>query len=362
MSWKDQLKNGLRSADDLDPSVPAEVARAFKVRAPRPYLDLIDPTDPNDPIAAQVIPDARELDFRPEELEDPIGDAAKSPVPRLTHRYPDRVLLYPTYQCAVYCRHCFRKEAINDGNRGFSRAALTTALAYVGAHPEVREVILTGGDPLLLTDDQLAWLRAEIEAIPHVRLLRVHTRIPVVLPDRVTPGLVAALDGRLTVVIVAHFNHPREITASAASAARALRKGGYVLMNQAVLLRGINDSADVLEDLCRELVYSLGMIPYYLHHCDLTRGLSHLRVPIEEGLAIVGALRGRLSGVCQPTYVLDLPGGGGKIPLGPSYVEGREAHRWLFRSWEGAVVPYVEVLSADLPVVGGSSQGQGGGG
>ena len=349
--WKQDLAAGVRRAADLDrlPLSEAEragvaaTADAFKVRAPASYLARIDWSDPADPVRLQVVPDARELDVAPGERADPIGDAAYSPVPRLTHRYPGRALLYPTYQCAVYCRHCFRKEDLNDGNRGFSPPALEDALAYIASHPEIREVILTGGDPLLLPDDGLAWLRDRIAATGHVRLLRVHTRVPVVLPGRVTDGLVAALRGAVQVAVVLHVNHARELGPEAEDAARALREAGFMLLNQAVLLRGVNDSADALTELFEALVYRLGCKPYYLHHCDLTRGLSHLRVPLDRGQALMAALRGRVSGLCLPEYVLDLPGGDGKIPVGPSFVEAREGHRWLFRGWRGGLHPYDEV-------------------
>ena len=350
--WKADLRAGLRGAHDLHrlplsdeerASIDA-AATAYKVRAPRPYLDLIDWTDADDPIRRQVIPAAAELTFAPGELTDPIGDHRHSPVARLTHRYPDRVLLYPTYHCAVYCRHCFRKESINDTHDGYTRAALAPALAYVAAHAELREVILTGGDPFVLGDHQLSELRADLEAVPHLRLLRVHTRIPVVLPSRITPELVAALKGRLMVCIVTHFNHPREITPAAAAACRLLREAGFMLLNQTVLLRGINDDAATLRALFQELVYTLGAKPYYLHHCDQTRGLSHFRTTVDQGLDLMRSLRGHLSGVCVPHYMLDLPGGDGKIPLGPSYVRARDGDSWTFSTYDDQVHEYREIL------------------
>lgn len=351
-AWQDDVRAGVRHVRDLDslPLSPAERAAAqagatrHKVRIPKAYLDLIDWSDPADPIRAQVIPSPEELAEQEGELDDPIADHAFSPVPRLTHRHADRVLLFPTYQCAVYCRFCFRKESLTSIGRGYTREALEPAFAYIEAHPEIREVILTGGDPLSLPDKALAEIRARIEAVPHVRLLRIHTRVPVALPSRVTSGLVRSLQGRLMVTIVTHFNHAREITTAAEAACRTLRQGGFVLLNQSVLLKGVNDTVEVLEELCRELMYRLGVKPYYLHHGDLARGMAHRRTTIAEGQALVSALRARLSGICNPVYVLDLPDGGGKVPLGPSYVEAQDGETWWIRGQDGEVRAYREVV------------------
>ncbi|TPM34351.1 KamA family radical SAM protein [Mesorhizobium sp. B2-3-5] len=351
-TWQDDIRQGVRHVRDLAslPLSPAERAAAqeaasrHKVRAPKAYLDLIDWNDPADPIRAQVIPSPGELEEAEGELGDPIADHDFSPVPRLTHRHADRVLLFPTYQCAVYCRFCFRKESLTSIGRGYTREALEPALAYIAAHPEIREVILTGGDPLSLPDKALAEIRARIEAIAHVRLLRVHTRVPVALPSRITSGLVEALQGRLMVTIVTHFNHAREITDAAEAACRTMRQAGFVLLNQSVLLKGVNDNVEVLEELCRELMYRLGVKPYYLHHGDLARGMAHRRTTIAEGQALVEALRGRLSGICNPVYVLDLPEGGGKVPLGSCHVEERDGDSWRIRGLDGAVRDYREIV------------------
>ncbi|RWN28419.1 MAG: KamA family radical SAM protein [Mesorhizobium sp.] len=351
-AWQDDVRAGVRHMRDLDslPLSPAERAAAqaaatrHKVRIPKAYLDLIDWSDPADPIRAQVIPSPEELAEQEGELDDPIADHAFSPVPRLTHRHADRVLLFPTYQCAVYCRFCFRKESLTSIGRGYTREALEPAFAYIEAHPEIREVILTGGDPLSLPDKALAEIHARIEAVPHVRLLRIHTRVPVALPSRVTPGLVRSLQGRLMVTVVTHFNHAREITDAAEQACRTLRQAGFVLLNQSVLLKGVNDTVEVLEELCRELMYRLGVKPYYLHHGDLARGMAHRRTTIAEGQALASALRARLSGICNPVYVLDLPDGGGKVPLGPSYVEAQDGESWRIRGQDGEVRAYMEIV------------------
>lgn len=352
LDWQDDVRQGVRHVRDLDrlPLSPAERAAAqeaasrHKVRAPKAYLDLIDWNDPADPIRAQVIPSADELEETEGELGDPIADHEFSPVPRLTHRHADRVLLFPTYQCAVYCRFCFRKESLTSIGRGYTREALEPALAYIADHPEIREVILTGGDPLSLPDKALAEIFARIEAIAHVRLLRIHTRVPVALPSRITSGLVAALQGRLMVTVVTHFNHAREITPATEVACRTMRQAGFVLLNQSVLLKGVNDTVEVLEELCRELMYRLGVKPYYLHHGDLARGMAHRRTTIAQGQALVEALRARLSGICNPVYVLDLPEGGGKIPLGPCPIEGRDGENWRIRGLDGKVRGYREIV------------------
>ncbi len=351
-AWQDDVRQGVRHVRDLAslPLSPGERAAAqgaaanHKVRIPKAYLDLIDWNDPADPIRAQVIPLPEELVEQDGELGDPIADHGFSPVPRLTHRHADRVLLFPTYQCAVYCRFCFRKESLTAIGRGYTREALEPALAYIAGHPEIREVILTGGDPLSLPDKALAEIRARIEAIAHVRLLRIHTRVPVALPSRITSGLVEALQGRLMVTVVTHFNHAREITPATETACRTMRQAGFVLLNQSVLLKGVNDTVEVLEELCRELMYRLGVKPYYLHHGDLARGMAHRRTTIAEGQALAGALRARLSGICNPVYVLDLPEGGGKVPIGPCYVEAREGESWRLRGLDGEVRGYREVV------------------
>ncbi|MER8574218.1 KamA family radical SAM protein [Mesorhizobium sp. M1338] len=353
-TWQAEIRAGVRHVRDLAslPLSPSERAAAqaaaanHKVRVPKAYLDLIDWNDPADPIRAQVIPSPDELVEQEGELDDPIADHEFSPVPRLTHRHADRVLLFPTYQCAVYCRFCFRKESLTSIGRGYTREALEPALAYIADHSEIREVILTGGDPLSLPDKALAEIFARIEAIPHVRLLRLHTRVPVALPSRITPGLVAALQGRLMVTIVTHFNHPREITPATETACRTMRQAGFVLLNQSVLLKGVNDTVEVLEELCRELMYRLGVKPYYLHHGDLARGMAHRRTTIAQGQALASALRARLSGICNPVYVLDLPEGGGKVPIGPCYVEGRDGEGWRLRGLDGAVREYTEIVGA----------------
>jgi lysine 2,3-aminomutase len=297
------------------------VAARYAIAITPSMAALIDPTDPNDPIARQFVPDAAELAGAPEERADPIGDAAHSPIDGIVHRYPDRVLLKLLHVCPVYCRFCFRREMVGPGGpAALSPAALDAALDYIRTRPAIWEVILTGGDPLALSDRRLGAIMAALAAIDHVRIMRLHTRVPVVDPARVSEKLVAALRiaGKATYVAL-HANHPREFTPAAKAACARLIDSGIPMVSQTVLLRGVNDDADVLGSLMRLFVENR-IKPYYLHHGDLAPGTGHLRTDIATGQALMRALRGRLSGLCQPAYVLDIPGGYGKTPVGPSYL------------------------------------------
>jgi lysine 2,3-aminomutase len=284
---------------------------------------LMDPSDPADPIARQFVPTEAELVPAPGESADPIGDEAHSPVPGIVHRYPDRVLLKVTHSCAVYCRFCFRREVVGPGGaQALSPAALDAALAYIAAHPAIWEVILTGGDPLMLSPRRMADVMRRLAAIDHVRIVRFHTRVPVVDPERVTDALVDAMlaSGKTTWLAV-HANHPREFTPAARAACDRLLAAGIPLVGQTVLLRGVNDDPATLEALMRGFVEAR-IKPYYLHHGDFAPGTGHFRLSLAEGQALVKSLRGRVSGLAQPTYVLDIPGGHGKVPVGPGYLAG----------------------------------------
>jgi lysine 2,3-aminomutase len=298
-----------------------DVAARYAVAVPPALADLIDPLDPHDPIARQFVPDTAELDIQPQERADPIGDDAHSPVEGIVHRYPDRVLLKLTPVCAVYCRFCFRREMVGPGKPGMlSAAARAEALRYIAAHPQIWEVILTGGDPLVLSARRLKETLRALAAIEHVKIVRIHTRVPVAAPERITPELVRALKikGKPTYVAV-HANHPRELTREARVALARLADAGLPLLGQSVLLKGVNDTPEVLEALMRALVEAR-VKPYYLHHGDLAPGTAHLRTDIATGQRLMRSLRGRVSGLCQPEYVLDIPGGYGKSPIGPSYI------------------------------------------
>lgn len=325
------MSRALRSAADLVAAGLVDATRqaaieavgeSYAIALTRAVVDLIDPADPNDPIARQFVPDPRELVTTPEERADPIGDEAFSPVPGVVHRYPDRVLLKLVHACPVYCRFCFRRETVGPGGANhLSDAALDAAFGYVAARPEIWEVILTGGDPLMLSLRHIADIVERLARLDHVKILRLHTRVPSVDPARVTPELVALLRGaRQTVYVALHANHARELGPAAAAACALFGDAGIPMLSQSVLLRGVNDDAATLAALMRRFV-ELRVKPYYLHHPDLAPGTAHFRLSIEAGRALVRALRGNLSGLAQPHYVLDIPGGAGKSPIGPNYVE-----------------------------------------
>jgi lysine 2,3-aminomutase len=302
---------------------------------------LVDPADPADPVARQFVPDARELDADPRERADPIGDDAHSPVAGVVHRYPDRVLLKATHTCAVYCRFCVRREMVGpEGEGTLTPAELEAALAYIASRPEVWEVILTGGDPLVLSARRLGELMARLAAIGHVKVVRLHTRVPAVDPEAVTPELVAALKSPAQAVYLAlHADHPRELTAACRAACGRLVDAGIPMLSQSVLLRGVNDDSATLGALLRALV-ECRIKPYYLHHGDLAPGTAHLRTTITQGQALMRALHGRVSGLCQPAYVLDIPGGHGKSPIGPSYLRAATDDAFEIEDFKGAVHPY----------------------
>ena len=297
------------------------VAARYAVAVTPAMAELIDAADPGDPIARQFVPDPAELVSAPGEDPDPIGDFAHSPVEGIIHRYPDRVLLKPTHLCAVYCRFCFRREMVGpEGLEPLSPAALDAALAYIASRPEVWEVIVTGGDPLVLSPRRLRELMLRLAAMDHVKVVRFHTRVPAVDPGRITDEVVGALKSPNQAVYVAlHADHPRELTAAARGACARIVDAGIPMVSQSVLLRGVNDDPETLGALMRAFVESR-IKPYYLHHGDLAPGASHHRTTLAEGRALMRALRGALSGLAQPTYVLDIPGGHGKVPVGPDYL------------------------------------------
>ena len=328
------------------PALPA-VAQRFAIAITPAMQTLIDPRKPDDPIARQFIPHPAELELRAEELRDPIGDNAHSPVKGIVHRYPDRVLLKLTEVCAVYCRFCFRRELIGPHSaQGLNDDELEAALDYIARTPDIWEVILTGGDPLVLSPRRLQAVIERLAAIPHLQIVRIHTRIPVVAPERVDSALLQALQSRLPVYLLLHCNHARELTPSARAACERLADAGIVLLSQSVLLRGVNDDYASLEALMRALVASR-VKPHYLHHPDLAPGTGHFRLSPEQGIALLRELRQRLSGLCQPTYILEIPGGHGKVPLGSvhfgrdeqgAWIEGLDGQRYPYRD-DGVPLP-----------------------
>jgi lysine 2,3-aminomutase len=308
----------------LSPEKRAEIERVaerYTIAISPAMAALIDRDDPADPIARQFVPNAAELMTAPEERNDPIGDLAHSPVEGIVHRYPDRVLLKAVHICPVYCRFCFRREMVGPQGLGtLSPEAMDNAFAYIAAHAEIWEVILTGGDPLVLSPRRLTEIMQRLAAIEHVKIVRLHTRVPVVEPERIGQDLITALKASgKTVYVALHANHPRELTITARAACAQLVDAGIVMVSQSVLLRGINDDPDILAALMRAFVETR-IKPYYLHHPDLAPGTSHFRLSLEEGRTLVAGLRGRVSGLCQPTYVLDIPGGHGKAVIGADAV------------------------------------------
>jgi lysine 2,3-aminomutase len=314
----------LAEAGLIDPARLPEleaVAARYAVAVTPDLAALIDPADPHDPIAAQFIPSGAELDIRPDESADPVGDETHSPVHGVVHRYPDRALLKVTHACATYCRFCFRREMVGPGGLGtLTPDELDAAFAYIAATPVLWEIILTGGDPLVLSPRRLAEVMVRLAAIAHVKVVRLHTRVPAVDPARITPDLVEALKCEGKAVYVAlHANHVRELTPAARAACATLIDAGIPMLSQTVLLKGVNDDPETLSQLMRAFVETR-IRPYYLHHPDLAPGTGHLRTGIAEGQAIMRAMRGNLSGLAQPVYVLDIPGGHGKVPVGPGYL------------------------------------------
>ena len=315
---QDLLDAGLISSEQA--AAVDQVAQQFSMAVTQDVVDLLDLSESNDPIAQQFIPDTRELNILPEELADPIGDFLHAPVKGIVHRYPDRVLLKTIHVCPVYCRFCFRREVVGNDGEGLTPQELETALDYIRNHSEIWEVILTGGDPLILSKAKLRNIIQALEQIDHVDVIRIHTRVPVVDPSRIDEEVAQILKVSKPVYIAIHTNHSKEFSEAARKAIATLADAGIPLVSQTVLLKGVNDDPETLTQLFRTIVKNR-IKPYYLHHGDLAKGTSHFRTTIQEGQALMRTLRGRISGLCQPTYVLDIPGGYGKVPIGPNYLQ-----------------------------------------
>ncbi len=363
--WLRQDRAAVRDVDGLARLFPlaanrlrgaAEAARRFRMKITPYYLDLMDAGDPACPLVKLAVPDMRELAVQSGELEDPTGDEnpgmGNRSVPRMVHRYPGRVLLMPTARCGGYCRHCFRRRLAGKADQEASEDELAAAVSYIAQRPSINEVILSGGDPLMLTDERLVPLLDRLRTIAHVRVLRIHTRMPVVNPHRVTPALSRALAGLRPLWVVLHVNHPREVTPTATACWRLLSDAGLPLLNQTVLLKGVNDSAGVMEALSWRLIEA-GVHPYYLHHLDLARGLGHFRVGVRTGIRLMRSLQGRLPGYAIPRYVLDIPGGHGKVPLCYPWLREGADRRLYVESPNGSRVPYAEGVAA--PGAGGET-------
>ncbi len=349
--WRWQLKHRLTTVEQLQTFLPtltpeelagARLANHKLALGITPYFfNLIDPGDEQCPIRRQVIPRIEETTTAPWEMSDPCGEDAHSPVPGLVHRYPDRVLFLVTDRCASYCRYCTRSRLVSNASGYDFHPEFDKQIAYIAAHPEIRDVLLSGGDPLLLSDEKLENLLSRLRAIPHVEFLRIGTRIPIFLPQRITPELCAMLRQFHPLFISVHTNHPRELTTEVREALGRLADAGIPLGNQSVLLKHVNDDADLMKVHVQKLLMCR-VKPYYLYQCDLIAGSAHLRAPVSAGLEIMEKLRGHTTGYAVPTYVIDAPGGGGKVPVNPEYVLCRNAGRVLIRNFEGKVFEYPE--------------------
>jgi len=348
--WKWQVRNRVETLNELKRYVQLSPEEETGVRqclgalrmAVTPYyLSLIDPDDPYDPVRKQAIPTAAELYHAPEDDHDPLHEDADAPVKGLTHRYPDRVLLLITDQCSMYCRHCTRRRFAGHCDSAVPSDQMERCVRYVEEHPEVRDVLLSGGDPLMLSDERLESIIVRLRAIPHVEIIRIGSRIPVVMPQRVTQALCDMLKKYHPIWLNTHFNHPREITPESAKACAMLADAGIPLGNQTVLLRGVNDCVHVMRKLAHALV-KIRVRPYYIYQCDLSLGLTHFRTPVSKGIEVVEALRGHTSGFAVPTFVVDAPGGGGKIPAMPSYIISQSPHKIILRNFEGVITSYTE--------------------
>lgn len=350
-NWTWQLRHRIQSLEQLEARLtltPEE--RAGTILAGKKlalgitphFFNLIDQGDANCPIRRQVVPRIEESQTAPDEMIDPCGEDANMPVPGLVHRYPDRVLLLVTDRCASYCRYCTRSRVVSGAGEQELTTDLEGALAYLEKHPEVRDVLLSGGDPLLLSDSKLEAILARLRQIPTIEFIRIGTRIPIFLPQRITPELVRVLKKYHPLWMSVHSNHPREITEEVRAALGRLADAGIPLGNQSVLLRGVNDQAETLKELFHKLLLCR-VRPYYLYQCDLITGSAHLRTTIREGQEIMEQLRGHTTGYAVPTYVVDGPGGGGKIPIGPSYIVGMADNRVILKNYKGDVYEYPEI-------------------
>ena len=306
------------------------------------FFNLIDRDNPDCPIRRQVIPRIEETVTAPWEMIDPCGEDAHMPVPGLVHRYPDRVLFLVTDRCASYCRYCTRSRVVSGAGEQHLHTDFSAAIHYIREHTEVRDVLISGGDPLLFSDDRLEYLLGQLRAIKHVEFLRIGTRIPIVLPQRITPELCAMLRKYHPLWMSIHTNHPKEATAEVREACGRLADAGIPLGNQSVLLRGVNDDVAVMKELMHKLLM-MRVRPYYIYQCDLVKGTHHLRTSVRKGIEIIEALRGHTTGYAVPQYVIDAPGGGGKVPLGPEYVLAHDKQRVIIRNYEGKVFEYPEV-------------------
>ncbi|NLW53498.1 MAG: lysine 2,3-aminomutase [Clostridiaceae bacterium] len=348
--WHWQVRNRISSVDELKKYLPLdddaiagveEALKHFRMAITPYYLSLIDPDDPYDPVRLQAVPSYMEGVHKEEDLLDPLEEDADSPVPGLTHRYPDRVLFLITDMCSMYCRHCTRRRMAGQKDGARSRSDIDACIDYIRSKPMIRDIVLSGGDALLMDEDRLEYIISELREIDHVEIIRLGTRTPVVMPQRITQKLCDMLKKYQPIWLNTHFNHPQELTAESRRACELLADSGIPVGNQSVLLRGVNDCVHVQRKLVNGLVY-IRVRPYYIYQCDLSLGISHFRTPVSKGIEIIEGLRGHTSGFAVPTFVVDAPGGGGKIPVGPNYILSQNPDHTVLRNYEGVITSYKE--------------------
>jgi lysine 2,3-aminomutase len=348
--WHWQVRNDIRDVDTLAQVMPlsgrerddiAKVLKVFRMAITPYYASLIDQGNPVCPVRLQAVPRLPETYEDSSDQEDPLHEDIDSPVPGLTHRYPDRALILVTKLCSMNCRHCTRRRLVGFEDSHMPETAIDAAIAYIRDTPEIRDVILSGGDPLVLSDEKLESIVSRLRDIPHVEIIRIGTRTPVVMPMRVTDELVSMLKKYHPIYVNTHFNHPKEITAEAKEACRKLADAGISLGNQSVLLREVNDCPMLMKKLVQKLL-TIRVKPYYIYQCDLSRGIGHFRTTVSKGIEIIESLRGHTSGMAVPTFVVDAPGGGGKIPVMPSYLITSNEKRVILRNYEGVITAYDE--------------------
>jgi lysine 2,3-aminomutase len=350
LSWIWQQQNRVRRMDQLEACINVtqeerdafdKSSELFNMAVTPYYASLMDPDDPNCPIRLQSVPKMGELNILPKEMEDPLAEERDMPVPGITHRYPDRVLFYTTHHCPVFCRHCTRKRKVADPSSAAQKQQIDDGLDYIRRTPSIRDVVISGGDPLSNSDERLDYIMGSLRKIPHVEVFRLGTRNLVTLPHRVTDDFVRILKAHSPMFVHTHFNHPKECTAEAFEACLKIAEAGVPINNQMVLLKGVNDEPEVVKKL-NHLLLMMRVRPYYIFQCDMSQGISHFRTPIATGLNIIEHLRGHTSGMAVPHFVVDAPGGGGKIPLLPEYVVKHEGNKWTLRNYQKKEFIYEE--------------------
>lgn len=353
--WKWQFRNRITTVDQLEKVLPlsggekrdiADCLKTFRMAITPYYASLMDPKDPMCPIRMQAVPSVLEKRVLPYEMADPLNEEGDSPVRNIVHRYPDRVLFIVTHQCSMYCRHCTRRRTVGEEDRIITKSEVEEAVSYIERTPQIRDVLISGGDPLTMGDAILEDIIARLRRIEHVEIIRIGTRVPVVMPMRITPELTSMLKKYQPLWINTHFNHPRELTPEAQKACADIVDAGIPLGNQSVLLRGINDNVDTMKELLLKLVKAR-VRPYYLYQCDMSRGIGHFRTRVETGIEIMRSLTGAISGYAVPKFVIDAPCGGGKVPINPEYVISMDDREVVMRNYEGNVYRYPQ--PTDLP-------------